>query len=123
MRIIATFLHAYVVNCSEIKIVYHVLLELTYYIIKDMLRIFIYNFRCCGWMKQGLHLWDLQDKCILHKYRGISQGFFTIHSCFGGLNQDFIASGSEGIHCFMILFSFLLKTSCLPGLGNRFGNE
>ncbi|XP_013416632.1 WD repeat-containing protein 26 [Lingula anatina] len=44
---------------------------------------------------QGVHLWDLKDKCLLRKFQGITQGFYSIHSCFGGLNQDFIASGSE----------------------------
>lgn len=44
---------------------------------------------------QGVHLWDLQDKCLIRKFQGVTQGFFTIHSCFGGVNQDFIASGSE----------------------------
>lgn len=45
---------------------------------------------------QGIHLWDLNDKCLVRKFQGVTQGFYTIHSCFGGLNQDFIASGSEG---------------------------
>ena len=44
---------------------------------------------------QGVHLWDLQDKCLVRKFQGVTQGFYTIHSCFGGINQDFIASGSE----------------------------
>ncbi|CAH1791472.1 unnamed protein product [Owenia fusiformis] len=44
---------------------------------------------------QGVHLWDLKDKILLRKFQGLTQGFYTIHSCFGGLNQDFIASGSE----------------------------
>lgn len=45
---------------------------------------------------QGVHLWDLEDKVLVRKYRGLTQGHYTIHSCFGGENQDFIASGSEG---------------------------
>ena len=45
---------------------------------------------------QGVHLWDLQDRCLVRKFQGVTQGHFTIHSCFGGINQDFIASGSEG---------------------------
>lgn len=45
---------------------------------------------------QGVHLWDLQDKCLVRKFQGVTQGHFTIHSCFGGVNQDFVASGSEG---------------------------
>lgn len=45
---------------------------------------------------QGVHLWDIKDKLLLRKFQGVTQGFYTIHSCFGGLNQDFVASGSEG---------------------------
>ncbi|XP_012253307.1 WD repeat-containing protein 26 isoform X1 [Athalia rosae] len=44
---------------------------------------------------QGVHLWDLQDRCLVRRFQGVTQGHFTIHSCFGGVNQDFIASGSE----------------------------
>lgn len=45
---------------------------------------------------QGVHLWDLQDRVLVRKYQGVTQGFYTIHSGFGGHNEDFIASGSEG---------------------------
>ena len=44
---------------------------------------------------QGVHLWDLDDKCLIRKFQGVWQGHFTIYSCFGGINEDFIASGSE----------------------------
>lgn len=44
---------------------------------------------------QGVHLWDLQDKCLVRKFQGVTQGHFTIHSSFGGTNDDFVASGSE----------------------------
>ncbi|CAG9861058.1 unnamed protein product [Phyllotreta striolata] len=44
---------------------------------------------------QGVHLWDLNDKILVRKYQGVTQGHFTIHSTFGGVNQHFIASGSE----------------------------
>ncbi|XP_069749943.1 WD repeat-containing protein 26-like isoform X2 [Narcine bancroftii] len=44
---------------------------------------------------QGVHLWDLQDRVLLQKYQGVTQGFYTIHSCLGGTSEDFIASGSE----------------------------
>jgi len=44
---------------------------------------------------QGCHLWDLRDKVLLRKFHGQTQAFFTIYSCFGGLNQDYVASGSE----------------------------
>ena len=45
---------------------------------------------------QGVHLWDLEDRILVRKFQGVTQGFYTIHSCFGGVNQNFIASGSEG---------------------------
>lgn len=44
---------------------------------------------------QGVHMWDLKDKCLVRRFHGVSQGHFTIYSCFGGANQDYIASGSE----------------------------
>ncbi|XP_055376774.1 WD repeat-containing protein 26 homolog [Condylostylus longicornis] len=44
---------------------------------------------------QGLHLWDLEDKCLIRRFQGVSQGNFTIYSCFGGVHESFIASGSE----------------------------
>lgn len=44
---------------------------------------------------QGVHLWDLQDRVLVRKYQGVTQGFYTIHSCLGGHNEDFLASGSE----------------------------
>uniref|UniRef100_A0A8C4Q3N3 WD repeat-containing protein 26 n=1 Tax=Eptatretus burgeri TaxID=7764 RepID=A0A8C4Q3N3_EPTBU len=43
----------------------------------------------------GVHLWDLQDRVLIRRYQGVTQGFYTIHSCFGGSNDDFLASGSE----------------------------
>lgn len=51
---------------------------------------------------QGVHLWDLQDKVLVRKFQGVTQGHFTIHSCFGGVNQDFVASGSEGKAAFIL---------------------
>ncbi|XP_046847736.1 WD repeat-containing protein 26-like [Xenia sp. Carnegie-2017] len=44
---------------------------------------------------QGLHLWDIKDRVLIRRYQGLSHGFCVIYSCFGGFNQDFIASGSE----------------------------
>lgn len=44
---------------------------------------------------QGLHLWDLQDKCLVRRFQGVTQGNYTIYSCFGGINESFVASGSE----------------------------
>ncbi|XP_037817992.1 WD repeat-containing protein 26 homolog [Lucilia sericata] len=47
---------------------------------------------------QGLHLWDIEDKCIVRSFQGIRQSNFAIHSCFGGVNESFVASGSEDKH-------------------------
>jgi len=47
---------------------------------------------------QGLHLWSLEDKCLIRKYQGPQQDNYVIHSCFGGIGQNFIASGSEGLY-------------------------
>ncbi|XP_017490651.1 PREDICTED: WD repeat-containing protein 26-like, partial [Rhagoletis zephyria] len=44
---------------------------------------------------QGVHLWDLEDRVLVRKFQGLSQGYYTIHSCFGGVDQVFLASGSE----------------------------
>jgi len=56
---------------------------------------------------QGVHLWDLQDRCLVRRFQGVTQGHFTIHSCFGGVNQDFIASGSEGLSYAKIKYIYL----------------
>lgn len=44
---------------------------------------------------QGLHLWDLKDKMIVKRFQGVKHGHFIVHSCFGGRNESYIASGSE----------------------------
>ncbi len=50
---------------------------------------------------QSLHLWDIEARCLVRKYVGVTQGTFTIYSSFGGGGgapdrpQNFIASGSE----------------------------
>ncbi|XP_019864282.1 PREDICTED: WD repeat-containing protein 26-like isoform X1 [Amphimedon queenslandica] len=49
---------------------------------------------------QGVHLWDLNDQCLVRRYQGVTQGFYTIHSCFG-INDSFVASGSEDHHVYI----------------------
>jgi len=50
---------------------------------------------------QEIHLWDIEEKRIVQKYSGQKQGRFVIRSCFGGLNQTFIASGSEDFNVYI----------------------
>ena len=45
--------------------------------------------------EQGIHLWDIEEKCLVRKFIGVQQGNYTIYSCFGGVDQNFVASGSE----------------------------
>ena len=45
---------------------------------------------------QGVHLWDIHDKQLVRKYQGVTQGHYVNHATFGGPNEEFIASGSEG---------------------------
>ena len=40
-------------------------------------------------------MWDVEERCLVRKFVGITQGFYTVYSCFGGADQNFIASGSE----------------------------
>ncbi|CAF0774903.1 unnamed protein product [Didymodactylos carnosus] len=44
---------------------------------------------------QGVHLWDLEDKVLVRKYQGVTQGHYVNHATFGGPNEEFVASGSE----------------------------
>ena len=44
---------------------------------------------------KGIHMWDLEDRVLVRTFQGVVQGFYVIHSCFGGVNESFVASGSE----------------------------
>lgn len=45
---------------------------------------------------QELHLWDLDNRQIVHKYSGQKQLTYIIRSTLGGPNESFVLSGSEG---------------------------
>lgn len=64
---------------------------------------------------QGVHLWDLHDRCLVRRFQGVTQGHFTIHSTFGGANQDFIASGSEDNQVYIWHIRNELPIATLPG--------
>ncbi|XWS41019.1 hypothetical protein CRYUN_Cryun17cG0045300 [Craigia yunnanensis] len=47
-------------------------------------------------LNQEIHLWNIEgDLKLVSKYKGHKRSRFIIRSCFGGLEQAFIASGSE----------------------------
>ncbi|XP_052201395.1 WD repeat-containing protein 26 homolog isoform X2 [Diospyros lotus] len=47
-------------------------------------------------LNQEIHLWNIEgDPKLIAKYKGHKCSRFFIRSCFGGLQQSFIASGSE----------------------------
>ncbi|KAK9749710.1 hypothetical protein RND81_02G145300 [Saponaria officinalis] len=47
-------------------------------------------------INQEIHLWTIDgDAKLIAKYKGHKRSRFLIRSCFGGLDQSFIASGSE----------------------------
>lgn len=45
---------------------------------------------------QEIHLWNIEGKArLIKRYKGHKRSRFVVRSCFGGLEQGFIASGSE----------------------------
>jgi len=49
-------------------------------------------------LNQEINLWNIEgDPKLVGKYKGHSPAMFIIRSCFGGLEQAFIASGSEDL--------------------------
>ena len=45
---------------------------------------------------QELYIWDIHSGKITRKFSGQTQRRHVIRSCFGGIDSNFIASGSEG---------------------------
>jgi len=52
-------------------------------------------------MAQEVHLWDIEKFRLVRKYVGQTQEKFMIRSCFGGPEQNFVLSGSEGMSVFV----------------------
>lgn len=47
-------------------------------------------------LNQEIHLWNIEGNArLINKYKGHKRSRFVVRSCFGGLEQAFIASGSE----------------------------
>lgn len=47
-------------------------------------------------LSEELHLWDLELQSLSKKYAGQKQDSYVIRSTFGGDEESFIISGSEG---------------------------
>lgn len=68
-------------------------------------------------LNQEIHLWDIggSDVNLVAKYKGHKRTRFVIRSCFGGLEQAFIASGSEDSLVYVWLRSSGELIKALPG--------
>lgn len=53
------------------------------------------RYALCTTKDQGLHLWDLDSRQQVRRYRGSRHGDYVVVSCFGGEDEKFLASGSE----------------------------
>ncbi|KAK7372788.1 hypothetical protein VNO80_06176 [Phaseolus coccineus] len=65
---------------------------------------------------QEIHLWNIEgDPRLVGKYKGHRRARFIIRSCFGGLTQAFIASGSEDSQVYIWRRSSGELIEALPG--------
>jgi hypothetical protein len=55
------------------------------------------RYALCTIKDHGLHLWDMETRSLVKRFSGSKHGDYVIFSCFGGYNQSFIATGSEGL--------------------------
>ncbi|KAK2431475.1 WD repeat-containing protein [Trifolium repens] len=67
-------------------------------------------------LNQEIHLWNIEgDPKLVGKYKGHRRTRFIIRSCFGGLKQAFIASGSEDSQVYIWHRSSEEPVEALPG--------
>ncbi|XP_044501789.1 WD repeat-containing protein 26 homolog isoform X1 [Mangifera indica] len=67
-------------------------------------------------LNQEIHLWNIEgDVKLVAKYRGHKRARFVIRSCFGGLDQAFIASGSEDSQVYIWHRASCELIAALPG--------
>lgn len=50
---------------------------------------------------EEVHLWDLELRRIVRKYVGQVQSDYIIRSCFGGVDENFVLSGSQDNHVYV----------------------
>ncbi|CAJ0750250.1 3611_t:CDS:2, partial [Entrophospora sp. SA101] len=62
-----------------------------------------------------IHLWDIEERRLVKKYYGQKQGKFVIRSCFGGIDQGFIVSGSEDSKIYVWHREHATLIEALPG--------
>ncbi|KEH33653.1 putative transcription factor WD40-like family [Medicago truncatula] len=67
-------------------------------------------------LNQEIHLWNIEgDLKLVGKYKSHRRSRFVIRSCFGGLKQSFIASGSEDSQVYIWHRSSGDLVDALPG--------
>ena len=60
---------------------------------------------------------DIASGTTVRKYFGLQQSDYQINSCFGGANEQFILSGSEGAFIHHCSFSLLTLESSIRVFG------
>ncbi|KAF9579097.1 hypothetical protein BGW38_004796, partial [Lunasporangiospora selenospora] len=46
-------------------------------------------------LHRDIRLWNLAEKRVVCRYSGYKQGLLVVRACFGGLDEQFVVSGSE----------------------------